>query len=109
MSTLRAGIKMALFTVVTLLATALLAATIANTDNRPTSSYGAVFVDAVNLNPGDEVRLAGVRVGSVSAVQLYEGTKAKVTFGVDRAVAMTTTTLAVIRYRNLIGQRYLAL
>jgi phospholipid/cholesterol/gamma-HCH transport system substrate-binding protein len=109
MKTLGSTIKFAIFTVVTLLATALLAATIANTDSRPTTSYGAIFTDAVNLNPGDEVRLAGVRVGSVSAVSLYEGTKAKVTFGVDRAVPLSTTTQAVIRYRNLIGQRYLAI
>ena len=109
MKTLGSTVKFAIFTVVTLLATALLANTIANTDSRPTSSYGAIFVDAVNLNPGDEVRLAGVRVGSVSAVQLYGGTKAKVTFGVDRAVPLSTTTQAVIRYRNLIGQRYLAI
>jgi phospholipid/cholesterol/gamma-HCH transport system substrate-binding protein len=107
--TLGSTIKFAVFTVVTLLATALLANTIANTDSRPTTSYGAIFVDAVNLNPGDEVRLAGVRVGSVSAVSLYDGTKAKVTFGVDRAVPLSTTTQAVIRYRNLIGQRYLAI
>jgi phospholipid/cholesterol/gamma-HCH transport system substrate-binding protein len=104
-----ASIKMALFTVVTLLATALLAATIANTDNRPTTPYAAIFSDAVNLNPGDEVRLAGVRVGSVSSVALYDGTKARVSFGVDRAVPLSTTTQAVIRYRNLIGQRYLAI
>jgi phospholipid/cholesterol/gamma-HCH transport system substrate-binding protein len=109
MTTLRAGIKMALFTAVTLLATALLAATIANTDNRPTTPYAAIFADAVNLNPGDEVRLAGVRVGSVSSVVLFDGTKAKVSFGVDRAVPLSTTTQAVIRYRNLIGQRYLAI
>jgi phospholipid/cholesterol/gamma-HCH transport system substrate-binding protein len=109
MKTLGSTIKFAIFTVVTLLATALLANTIANTDSRPTTSYGAIFVDAVNLNAGDEVRLAGVRVGSVSAVKLYDGTKAKVTFGVDRAVPLSTTTQAVIRYRNLIGQRYLAI
>jgi phospholipid/cholesterol/gamma-HCH transport system substrate-binding protein len=109
MKTLGASVKMAVFTVVTLLATALLATTIANTDSRPTTSYSAIFVDAVNLNHGDEVRLAGVRVGSVSSVKLYDGTKAKVTFGVDRAVPLSTTTQAVIRYRNLIGQRYLAI
>ena len=109
MKTGAATVKMAIFTVITLLATALLANTIANTDSRPTTSYGAIFVDAVNLNAGDEVRLAGVRVGSVSAVKLYDGTKAKVSFGVDRAVPLSTTTQAVIRYRNLIGQRYLAI
>jgi phospholipid/cholesterol/gamma-HCH transport system substrate-binding protein len=42
-------------------------------------------------------------------VKLYDGTKAKVTFGVDKAVPLSTTTQAVIRYRNLIGQRYLAI
>jgi phospholipid/cholesterol/gamma-HCH transport system substrate-binding protein len=108
-NTLRATVKMALFTVVTLLATALLASTIANRDTRATTPYGAVFVDAVNLNAGDEVRLAGVRVGSISEVRLHEGVKAMVTFGVDRKVPLTTSTTAVIRYRNLIGQRYLAL
>ena len=30
-------------------------------------------------------------------------------FGVDRSLPLTDTTTAVIRYRNLIGQRYLAL
>ena len=109
MSTMRSAVKMALFTVLTLLATGLLAATIANRDSRQTTSYRAVFVDAVNLNPGDEVRLAGVRVGSISKVQLYQGVKALVTFGVDSTVPLTTTTQTVIRYRNLIGQRYLAL
>ncbi len=100
---------MALFTVLTLLATGLLAATIANRDSRETTPYRAVFVDAVNLNPGDEVRLAGVRVGSIKSVHLYQGVKALVTFGVDSTVPLTTTTQPVIRYRNLIGQRYLAL
>ena len=109
MNTTRSAVKMALFTVLTLLATGLLAATIANRDSRETTPYRAVFVDAVNLNPGDEVRLAGVRVGSIKQVQLHEGTKALVTFGVDKTVPLTTTTQPVIRYRNLIGQRYLAL
>lgn len=109
MSTFASSVKMALFTVVTLLATGLLAVTIANVDPRPSESYHAIFVDAVNLNKGDEVRLAGVRVGSVSNVRLYHGTQAEVTFGVDRSLPLTDTTSAVIRYRNLIGQRYLAI
>jgi phospholipid/cholesterol/gamma-HCH transport system substrate-binding protein len=100
---------MAVFTVVTLLATALLAVTIGNVDSRSTHTYRAVFSDAANVGSGDEVRMAGVRVGSVSGVSLYRGTLAEVTFSVDRAVSVTTSTTAVIRYRNLIGQRYLAL
>jgi phospholipid/cholesterol/gamma-HCH transport system substrate-binding protein len=108
-STGPAAIKFAIFTVVTLLATALLALTIGNITFRSTSSYKALFTDAVNLNHGDEVRYAGVQVGSVSSVKLVNGTQALVSFSAEKDVPMTTLTTATIKYRNLIGQRYLAL
>jgi phospholipid/cholesterol/gamma-HCH transport system substrate-binding protein len=107
--TLSAGLRFIVFAIVTLLATALLATTIGNYSFTSTRGYKAVFTDAVNLVKGDEVRVAGVRVGSISGVKLTEGDKAKVSFTVDKSVTITTTTEAVIRYRNLIGQRYLAL
>jgi ABC-type transporter Mla subunit MlaD len=108
-STGPAAIKFAIFTVVTLLATALLALTIGNITFRSTTSYKALFQDAVNLNPGDEVRFAGVQVGSVTGVKLVSGAQALVSFSAEKVVPMTTTTTATIRYRNLIGQRYLEL
>lgn len=108
-STTSAAIKFAIFTVVTLLATALLALTIGNVTFRSTMGYKALFTDAVNLNTGDEVRYAGVQVGSVTGVKLVHGTQALVSFNVDKSVPMTTQTTAAINYRNLIGQRYLAL
>ncbi len=108
-STTPAAIKFALFTVVTLLATALLALTIGNVTFRSTTGYKALFTDAVNLNSGDEVRYAGVQVGSVTGVKLVNGTQALVSFNVDKSVPLTTRTTAAINYRNLIGQRYLAL
>jgi phospholipid/cholesterol/gamma-HCH transport system substrate-binding protein len=104
-----AAIKFAIFTVVTLLATALLALTIGNVTFKSTTGYKALFSDAVNLNSGDEVRYAGVQVGSVTGVKLVHGTQALVSFNVDKSVPMTTQTTASIRYRNLIGQRYLAI
>ncbi len=109
MNTMSAAVKTAIFTVVTLLATALLGVTIANVDSRPTNPFKAVFSDAVGLTKGDEVRMAGVRVGTVSDVQLYNGTQALVSFDADTSVPVTTSTIVAIRYRNLIGQRYLAL
>ena len=109
MSTLSSSIKLALFVVVTVLATGLLAMTIANSDFRSKVSYSAIFTDAAALNGGDEVRLAGVRVGDVAGIELHEGKYAKVTFKVDKEVPVTTATRIVIRYRNLIGQRYIAL
>jgi phospholipid/cholesterol/gamma-HCH transport system substrate-binding protein len=108
MTVLGAGIRFAAFAVVTLLATALLAMTIMNVDTQKARSYSAVFTDAANVVSGDEVRFAGVRVGTVKGVTLYDGHQAKVSFTVADDVAMTTTTDVVVRYRNLIGQRYLA-
>jgi phospholipid/cholesterol/gamma-HCH transport system substrate-binding protein len=108
-STGPAAIKFAIFTLVTLLATALLAVTIGNVTFKSTTGYKALFTDAVNLNSGDEVRYAGVQVGSVTGVKLVHGTEALVSFNVDKNVPMTTQTTAAVRYRNLIGQRYLAI
>jgi phospholipid/cholesterol/gamma-HCH transport system substrate-binding protein len=108
MSTLASGVRLAIFTAFTVLATSLLALTIANVDNHASRSYHAIFTDATNLRPGDEVREAGVRVGTVSGVSLYQDRDAEVTFSLDDDVPLTSTTQLAIRYRNLIGQRYLA-
>jgi phospholipid/cholesterol/gamma-HCH transport system substrate-binding protein len=108
MSTLASSIRLAIFTALTVLATALLAFTIANVDSQPSRSYHAIFTDATNLQSGDEVREAGVRVGTVSGVSLYADRDAEVNFSLDNAVPLTSTTQLAVRYRNLIGQRYLA-
>jgi phospholipid/cholesterol/gamma-HCH transport system substrate-binding protein len=107
-STLGAGVRFIVFAVVTVLATMLLAFTIANVDTQSSRSFQAVFSDAANVIPGDEVRMAGVRVGTVTGVGLYAGTEAKVSFTVASDVPVTSTTRFAIRYRNLIGQRYVA-
>jgi phospholipid/cholesterol/gamma-HCH transport system substrate-binding protein len=108
MSTLSSGIKVACFAAVTVAATALLGATIANVYSQPSYHYRAVFTDAANLQSGDEVRDAGVRVGTVSGVSLFADRAAEVSFSLDKTVHLTSTSRLQIRYRNLIGQRYLA-
>jgi phospholipid/cholesterol/gamma-HCH transport system substrate-binding protein len=108
-STLGAAWRFAVFAVVTILATALLAVTILNVDTQPTRPFSAIFTDAANVVPGDEVRMAGVRVGTVKGVSLYDDREARVDFTVAKTVAMTDTTQVEVRYRNLIGQRYLAI
>lgn len=109
LSTVGAAWRFTVFAVVTILATALLAVTIMNVDTQSTRSYSAVITDAANVISGDEVRMAGVRVGTVKGVSLYRGREAKVDFTVARTVTMTDTTEVHVRYRNLIGQRYLAI
>jgi phospholipid/cholesterol/gamma-HCH transport system substrate-binding protein len=76
--------------------------------HRPTNAYSALFTDVSGLKVGDEVRMAGVRVGRVDAVEL-DGTHARVDFRVDAEQVLYGNTVASIVYQNIIGQRYLGL
>jgi phospholipid/cholesterol/gamma-HCH transport system substrate-binding protein len=108
MSTRGPLIRLLAFVSVTLLATALLARTIQGfQDDGPT--YNAVFSDATQLLPNDDVRLAGVTVGRVSSVSLTKDALARVTFTLSDNIRLTSDSTVTIRYRNLIGERYLAL
>ncbi|WP_267593334.1 MCE family protein [Carbonactinospora thermoautotrophica] len=109
MRTTPALIKLVIFAVATVLATGVLAATIGNVRFTPTKEYHAIFTDVTGVLPGDDVRIAGVRVGEVRDIELTEQALAKITFTVDDDRPLYTSTRAVIRYRNLLGQRYVAL
>ncbi len=107
--TMAALVKLVIFMVVTALATGVLAIIIGNISFGSTHSYRAEFVDATGLVKGDDVRIAGVRVGSVQGISIVDRTRAMVTFDVDSDTALMRSTHAAIRYRNLVGQRYIAL
>ncbi len=102
-------VKFLAFAVVVGLATTVLALTIANTQGGTRTPYSATFTDASGLLPGDDVRIAGVVVGSVDKVSIVERRLAQVDFSVDSAQALPASVTAAIRYKNLIGQRYLSL
>jgi phospholipid/cholesterol/gamma-HCH transport system substrate-binding protein len=77
-----------------------------------TDGYAAIFggTDGVSgLRTGNAVKVAGVAVGKVTGVELVDARHAKVTFSANRNQRITTHTWAVVRYANLLGQRYLAL
>jgi phospholipid/cholesterol/gamma-HCH transport system substrate-binding protein len=107
--TLSSLVKLVIFMVVTALATGMLAIVIGNLSFGSTNTYKAEFVDATGLVKGDDVRIAGVKVGSVDGVSIVDRTRALVTFNVQSNTALTQSTRADIRYRNLVGQRYIAL
>ena len=73
------------------------------------AGYSAVFADASRLKPGETVRVAGIRVGTVNDVTLRPDKKVEVTFDADRNVVLTSGTRAAVRYLNLVGDRYLDL
>ena len=109
MKTTSALIKLVIFTVVTVLVTGLLATTIGNFRFGGTTEYRAIFTDVTGLLKGDDIRIAGVRVGSVEKVEVHDRTLAQVTISVDKERRLSRSTKAAVRYRNLVGQRYIAL
>lgn len=68
----------------------------------------ARFDDVAGLVDGDDVRLAGLPVGRVAGIDVEDG-NAVVRFVVDGTVTLPADTAVSVRWRNLIGQRYLAL
>lgn len=101
--------KLIVFIVVTTLATGVLVATIGNLSLSAKKTYKAVFVDATGVVKGDDIRIAGVKVGTVQDVEIEDRTRALVTFDVDSSTPVTEATNATIKYRNLVGQRYISL
>ncbi|MBF6298097.1 MCE family protein [Nocardia amamiensis] len=71
------------------------------------TKYTAEFTEAAGLKRGNEVRIAGVKVGSVSDVRL-DGDRVVVDFRTQDAWIGNETT-ASIQIKTLLGQKYLAL
>jgi phospholipid/cholesterol/gamma-HCH transport system substrate-binding protein len=70
------------------------------------TTYSAAFTEDAGLAAGDDVRVAGVKVGSVSGVSLH-GNYVKVTFLVKNAWIGNQSTVD-IGIRTLLGAKYLA-
>ncbi|MBF6211452.1 MCE family protein [Nocardia puris] len=100
--------KLIAFVLVTLTATTVLGLSIANYTGGGTA-FKARFTDVTSLNPGDEVRIAGVRIGKVTGISIVDRRLAEVTFELTDRDWLPASTTASIRYRNLVGQRYIAL
>jgi phospholipid/cholesterol/gamma-HCH transport system substrate-binding protein len=106
------SIKLVIFGLVTVLASYVLISTITNAGYGKQLSYKAQFTDVAGLVKGDEVRIAGVRVGQVTDIGLspkQDRPTAEVTFQVSADVPVPTSVQATIKYRNLVGQRYISL
>src|SRR6478735_3464739 len=107
-------VKLVVFALVTLAATGALAMTIANIQFGSKASYTAMVTDATGVVEGQDVRIAGVRVGEVSGVHVAKApgtgqSVAQIDFTVLKSSVLTQGTEVTVKYRNLVGQRYLAL
>lgn len=68
----------------------------------------AYFVKATGIYPGDEVRVAGVKVGLIEAIE-PDGAQARMRLAVDRDLQVPADASAVIVAQNLISARYVQL
>jgi phospholipid/cholesterol/gamma-HCH transport system substrate-binding protein len=71
------------------------------------TSYHALFTDAGGLKSGDDVRIAGVKVGKVTSVDL-DGAVVRVGLKVS-GVHVGPDSRADIKIKTLLGQKYVAL
>lgn len=70
-------------------------------------TYHANFTTAARLKTGQDVRIVGVPVGTVKDVRLMPDNSVDVTFDLNKRYQLYTSSRAVIRYQNLVGERYL--
>ena len=68
----------------------------------------AYFTSATAIYPGDQVRVSGVKVGTIKSIE-PQGTQAKMTLHVDHDVPIPAEAKAVIVTQNLIAARYVEL
>jgi phospholipid/cholesterol/gamma-HCH transport system substrate-binding protein len=82
-----------------------------NSDDLPIigggTTYTAEFRESAGLRPGNEVRLAGVKVGEVRSVELARN-KVVVDFRVDD-VSLGDRSTVSIQIKTLLGDKYLAI
>ena len=71
-------------------------------------TYYAEFSEAGGLRSGDEVRIAGVKVGEVKELVL-DGNVVRVEFLIDKGVEFGAATEAVIRVKTLLGDMFIGL
>lgn len=102
-------VKLSIFMVLSVFFAFYLVVLSGNVRLQDTHSYRAVLANASQLKDGSEVRVAGVQVGKVSDVSLQPDQHVLVTFDADTSIHLTSATRAVVRYKNLLGDRFLEL
>jgi phospholipid/cholesterol/gamma-HCH transport system substrate-binding protein len=103
----RTLLNVGIFTVAMLLVAAMLVVVFGQFRFASEEDYHATFTDASRLKAGQDVRIAGVPVGKVGAIKLNPDNTVDVAFNVDKRYQLYSSTRAVVRYQNLVGDRYL--
>ncbi|MFE6926048.1 MCE family protein [Nocardia sp. NPDC057663] len=102
-----AGLKLTIFLAITSVVSAMLIVVVGDLRFVPTRSYHALFTSASGMHVNDDVKVAGVPVGKVKSVEFGRDKLVEIAFSVDRDVEVLMSSTVAIRYKNLIGDRYL--
>jgi len=102
-------IKLSIFLVLSAIFAFYLVVVSGNVRFGSTHTYRAILANASQLKDGSEVRVAGVQVGTVDGVALQANSEVVVTFDADTSIHLTSATHAAVRYKNLVGDRFLEL
>lgn len=108
MSVRASAIKLTIFVAVTSVITAALFVVVGDLRFGPTRTYTALFASASGVTVGDDVKVAGVPVGTVDDVQFHQD-GVEVTLSVSDDIDVRESATAAIKYKNLIGDRYIEL
>jgi phospholipid/cholesterol/gamma-HCH transport system substrate-binding protein len=102
-------IKFVIFSLISLVLFVMLYNTMTNVVDGDTRTWKARFTSVSGLRDGDDVRVAGVKVGRVEGVKVIDNDEAEVTFILQKEQKIYDSTRLALRYQNLLGQRYLSL
>ncbi|WP_336670930.1 MlaD family protein [Tsukamurella sp. USMM236] len=108
----RATITLAIALIITLVIAAGIFAALRNPAGGETRDYEAHLSDASGLRVGSDVRLRGVLIGKVTAVEVRgtadgNGNEAVIGFSAQDDHPVTSTTRLAVKYRNLTGERFI--
>ncbi len=103
----RRGVKLGLAIVLVLLVVVGAGVAVRNTFFRPTT-ITAYFHTATAIYPGDDVRVSGLKVGTIESIQ-PAGTQARMVMHVDHGISIPADAKAVIVAQNLVAARYVQL
>ncbi|WP_182481095.1 MCE family protein [Nocardioides immobilis] len=104
-------VKVIAFFSISALLLVLLANTMADEVDGENREFSAEFANVSGLRLGDDVRVAGVQVGKITGIEVDEETRrtAMVTFTLSSDQPLLSNSTLVMRYQNLLGQRYVSL
>jgi phospholipid/cholesterol/gamma-HCH transport system substrate-binding protein len=102
---LRTARTPALLVTATVLVAAALIAVLRQIRFGSANTYHANFAEGAGLRVGQSVRIAAVPVGEVDAVDKASDDSINVTFTVAKTYQLYTSTRALIRLENLVGDR----